>query len=170
MADYNIYVHAVGTGSATSQNPTIPWSQREEGVGGAAAQTTSQSGGGFGNGSVAFMSMARYAQNPDSLVSTGMSTLAKLVPALAVAAIVVKTADKLITEVEEINAAETGDHRRIVAYQNFKSRVSSVFTPVSTGVNFLKTINQRSREDSKRALQRDLLGDSVINSYTNRGV
>ena len=89
MPDYNIYVHAIGTGGATNANPTVPWSAKEGNVGGAFSQTQSRSsgtnvGGGF-NAVMTITRAANTARNPDSVVSTAIVGLAKFAPWVAAA-------------------------------------------------------------------------------------
>ena len=110
MPDYNIYIHAIGTGSATSQNPTLPWSARD---GGGQSQTTSQtSGGASGEGFNAARTIVRaaaYAQNPDSLISTALSNIAKAFPIVAAAVACVKLGETIIDNCIEFSVIETGD-------------------------------------------------------------
>lgn len=173
MADHNIYIHAIGTGSATNQNPTIPWSQRESG--GAFSQTQSQSTGsnfeGQGmNAAKAITKAAGYAQNPDSIVSAGVAALVKVLPWVAAAYAVVKVGVSITDNVLDFQALETGDYRDQVNWLNFKQVINNIFHPVSTLVQAHKTNIQWANQNYKAKQQRDLLGDSVINSYTNKGV
>lgn len=170
MADYNIYVHAIGTGTASQYNPTTSWSAREGGE--SLSPTSSQTSGGA-SGSAAFGTIIRaagYASNPDSIISRAFSSLAKAFPIVAAAFAVVQLADGIITTATEFAEIETGDYRFGVKYQNFKTGVHIIFNPVSSTIQSFKTQAQWQRENYKLRAQRELLGDSVINSYTNRGV
>ena len=172
MADYNIYIHAIGTGGATNQNPTVPWSQKDEG--GAFSQTTPQSGSGLGvdgvNVAFAISRASNFAQNPDAIVGTAVSGIAKIFPWIAVAFAVTKLVDTAYTTALDFTTLETGDYRAQIQWDNFKTVGNDIFKPVSTLLSSLKTRNQWRIENYKQKAQRDLLGDSVINSYTNRGV
>lgn len=172
MADYNIYIHAIGTGSATSNNPTIPWSARGEGSG--ASQTISMSDGGVegaGNGVVkAIMKATGYASNPDSIIAQAWSALGRAFPIIAVACAVVQLGDAIATNVIQFGEIENGDYRMGTSYSNLKIGINNVFHPASTVIQSFKTQQQWKYENKKHQAERDLLGDSVINSYTNRGV
>lgn len=172
MADYNIYIHAIGTGVASASNPTTPWSAREGGQG--LSQTTSQtSGDGSVNVEGAFNAVIRtagYASNPDALISKAVTSLARAFPIIAAAYAVVQLGEAVINNAIEFSEIETGDYRFGVQYQNVKAINNLVFHPVSSVVQNYKAQNQWQRENYKLRAQRELLGDSVINSYTNRGV
>ena len=171
MADYNIYVRAIGTGVASNQSPTTPWSQREDG--GGASQTASYSGGSSGTGINAAFAVTRaagYAQNPDSIINTGITSIAKALPWVAAAYAVVKLGVSVADNALDFKTIETGSYSSITKWQNFKQSVNNVFHPVSSIVNSYKTNLQWQKENEKLQAQRDLLGDSVINSYTGRGV
>ena len=177
MPDYNIYIHAIGTAGSTGENPTVPWSARESG-GGAFSPTSSQSGssGGGGLGGVgstfarAITKTAGYMQNPDSLVSTGVSMLARVFPWVAVAMAVIKTSESIVNNIVDFSTIETGDYANQVRLNDVKAMMHLVTHPVSTLVQGFKMERQWARENQKLKAQRDLLGDSIINSYTGRGV
>lgn len=171
MADYNIYIHAV-PGSPTSVNPTLPWSNREGGV---SSQTTSQSSGGSssgeGIGAVAAITKAsRYAQNPDSIVSGAVSGIAKALPWVAAAYAAVSLAEKVVNTAIEFNELQGGDYGRSIGWKNYLQARANALQPVSASIQSYKTELMWDRENQRLRAQRDLLGDSVINSYTGRGV
>lgn len=172
MPDYNIYIHAIGTGGATNDSPTTPWSQKSEG--GAFSQTSSQSSdslsGAGGNLTRNIIRAASYAQNPDSLISTATSAIAKAFPIVAAAVACVKLAETITDNVLDFRVIETGYYKNQVMWQDFKTTVHNVFHPVSGLVQSFKTERQWVRANERNRMERDLLGDSVINSYTNRGV
>lgn len=167
MPDYNVYIHAIGTGNGQS-NPTVPWSQRESGDG--TSQTSSQSGGGGVGIARAIIRASSYAQNPDSVISQSLSNVAKAFPIVAAAYAVIKVGESIIDNAIEFVEIETGDYRNGVAWKNFKTNMNIVLHPASSSLQAFKIERQWSRENQRARLSRDLLGDSVINSYTNRGV
>lgn len=175
MADYNIYIHAIGTGGATNQSPTTPWSQKSEGEsGGAFSQTQSQTSGNVGGGGFnavkAITKAASVAQNPDSVISAAFVAAAKFVPWVAAAYACVRLGVAIADNVLEFQALETGYYGNQIKWQDWKQGVRNIFHPFSSGINALKTQRQWAIENQKLTQQRDLLGDSVINSYTGRGV
>lgn len=171
MPDYNIYIHAVG--GSPNENPTVPWGAREGGGSSVGFPTSSKSGSatkeGF-NAAMAITKAAGYAQNPDSIIGSAVSGLAKISPYVLAAYAVVKLTITIIDNATEFNALESGDHRSVNAWQDVKTAVGHVFHPVSSLINSLKTERQWSRESYRQSQQRDLLGDSVINSFRGRGV
>ena len=172
MPDYDIYIHAIG--GSSSENPTVPWSARESGGSNAGFPTSPQGGGsvskeGF-NAAMAITKAAGYAQNPDSIIGSAVSGLAKISPYVLAAYAVVKLTVTIIDNATEFNALESGDHRSVNAWQDVKTTVGHVFHPVSSWWNSYKTEKQWSRESARQSQQRALLGDSVINSFRGRGV
>ena len=65
---------------------------------------------------------------------------------------------------------ETGDYRDSVNWSNFKSNLSWLFKPFSTTWNEIQAQNKYRIDDYRKTRQRALLGDSVINSFYDRGV
>lgn len=175
MADYNIYIHAIGTGGGTNDNPTVPWSQRgQDGSGGAFSQTQSKTSGSVGaagnNAAHAIIRAASYAQNPDSLVSSAITAIGKAFPIAAAAYACVKLGEAIIDNVIEFGVIESGDYRFQTGWNNAKRSIHNVFHPISSSVESAKIQRQWEKENKKLQAQRDLLGDSVINSYTGRGI
>ena len=156
MADYNIYIHTIGGGSSDSGSKTTPVSFNSE------SPTKSWT-------SVAQKGIS-IASNPDSLVSSGIGAFAKAIPAIAIAYAAIKLTDKAITTVNSFVTTETGDYRFTVGYENFKTNIRTVLTPFSSSLSALKSVQNMRIEDMKRSQQRELLGDSVINSLTSYGV
>ena len=167
MPDYNIYIHAIGTGGATNDNPTVPWSQKEEG--GAFSQTTSQSSGGNG-GVGAFMRAATYAQNPDSIISNAIGKYGKAMAIVGAAYACVKLVQSLQDHIMDFADAENGTQLARIKMEDARQGFNNVFNPVHAIAQSNRTIKEWQRENYKAREERDLLGDSVINSYTNRGV
>ena len=172
MADYNIYIHAIGTGGATNENPTVPWSARESG--GAFSQTQSKSSGDIGGGGInaaqAIIKATSFARNPDSAISSAFSSIAKAFPIVAAAYACVKLGEAIVDNCIDFDVIETGNYRTQTEWQNFKSSIKNVFHPISSSIQSYKQTREWNRENYKAKAQRDLLGDSVINSYTGRGV
>ena len=154
MPDYNIYIHSADTTNQTS--PTKAW--------------TTDTDSPTKSWQQVFAKGINYAQNPDALVSAGVGFLSKAIPAIAIARLVVNLVDKVITTAVDQYAVDTGDHRRSFLWGNFKANVGVIFRPFGTSFNELKAQRRYAIEDDRRRMNRELLGDSVINSYTNRGV
>ena len=163
MPDYNIYIHSAITSNATS--PTKPWVSQtgENAPWGSSDSLTSQI-------TKSVSKTAGVLMNPDSIISTGTSALIKAIPWIAIAIIVAKAVDKLVSTSINYNSLESGDYRDSIAWANFKSNFSWIFKPFSTGWNEMQTQNKYRIENYRQTMKRELLGDSIINSYTNRGV
>lgn len=158
MADYNIYIHFGGY-SNTGNSPTQPW--------------RNNSGGGqmqaWGNQ----QEQAQEDDNIDSvkeLVSKGNSLLKKTFPKVAAAFVAVKVGEKLVESAVDYSALFTGDYRASHTIDNYKAMMHAMVHPFSTTINIIKTNMLNNIENQKRREYRELLGDSIINSYTNRGV
>lgn len=171
MADYNIYIHAIGTGGSTANNPTIPWSARE---GDEAMSPTTAFPANFGtNGSgvaKAIIKASSIAQNPDSVLSQAVSNVAKAIPFVAAAFAVVKLAVSTADTALDFYTMQTGEYTGKIGWNNFKQVMAVPFHPFSSMIDAYKQEVRWGIENSKRTQERQLLGDSVINSYTNKGV
>lgn len=161
MADYNIYIKnetKKGVGAVTKPTQTKAKKKSLGQVNETKAWETKIVHG------------INIATNPDSLVSQATSLVVSAIPYLAVAYaaknLVVKTADTIIS----FNTVETGDYRASLGWNNFRQSFNAVFHPFSTTMDFAKTHQQWRIENTRKAMQRELLGDIVINSYNNRGV
>lgn len=169
MPDYNIYIHAIGTGSnGGGFAPTTPWSQREGGDG----TTPTQAWGGFGGSGVAgaIAGASRLISNPDSIVAGATSSVFKSAAYVACAALVVRTVVFIGSKVEDYNALLSGDEVIVRRRQDVLQGINNLFHPFSASINNFKQKVLLQQENDKRVSQRQLLGDSVINSYTGRGV
>lgn len=171
MADYNIYIHAIGTGGATNENPTIPWGQKDVSNPTVPWSESQSSGGGFnGLGIGGAARAAALFSNPDSLVGTAISKAMKFVPTIAAAFVVVKTMTKVYETALDFSNIQSGDYGTQINYDNTRQGLHAIFTPVNTLVQIERTKLQNQVDNQRRRGNRELLGDSVINSYTNRGV
>lgn len=168
MPDYNIYIRSIGGGEGQS-NPTIPWSQRE---GGSFNQTTSQTSSNNGgiNPMGAITKVGSFIQNPDSVVGAAISGLAKIAPYVAAAYLVCRVSDTIMNNVVEFNEINTGDYRVGNIIRNYAASMHNVTHPISSLHENFKIQDRWTRENKKARAERDLLGDSVVNSYSNRGV
>ena len=165
MADYNIYLHAVNTGASNS--PTTPWSQKE---GGGSSQTTIDGGSGSGASGLSFSRMAAFAQNPDSAISSGFGMMSKALPWVAAAYAAVKIGISITENVIEFREIESGDHRASTEWGNVKQALNIALHPFSSTIQNLKTVAQWKKQDETARMNQDLVGGSVMNSYTRRGV
>ena len=163
MPDYNIYIHSAI--SSSSGEATKPWTSKssslfpwnsEDSVSSNITKTMSKASG--------------VMMNPDSLISQGVSMIAKAIPWVAIVLIGAKIVDKVVSTSINYNVLETGNYRDSVSWNNFKANLNWLFKPFSTTWNEIQTQNQYRVNNYRQTLQRQLLGDSVINSYTNRGV
>ena len=166
MADYNIYIHAVGGGTSS---PTTPWGAKGTGGtgGGAGDETTSSWDSSLLKG---VSKATSTIQNPDGLVAEAVDKFTSSIPYVAAAIAVVKLGTYLIDESMDVYTTTTGDYRDSVAWDNFKAGFRAVFNPASTLYAKFKEDIRINVENEKRRQHLELLGDSVINSYSKRGV
>lgn len=169
---YDIYIHAVN-GNGGNAAPTTPWGQKEGGS--PDFQTASQNGvsslSGAGAGvarSIVYASA--YGQNPDSLVSSAVGMMAKAMPIVAAAYAVVKLGDACISTSLDFHEVESGDYRGGNAYRDFKTTMHNIFTPFSSFMQNIRTLAQWERDSQRAKVEQELLGGSVANAYTRRGV
>ena len=162
--DYNIYIHSpFGQGNDFSQ--TKPWTTASA----AGSQTSAQDTGISSSVNTAFGTMSKFS-NPDSLVGMGITALTKVAPWIAAAAVVVSVTDKVITHAIDFGTMQTGNYKAQIEYSNFKQTMSNMLRPFSSSFNYFRNEEQIRIQNQRRMMQRELLGDSIINSYTNRGV
>lgn len=160
MADYNIYIHSmseggtVGNGSPTF-NPTAPWGSQEAGA---------SSGGGEQEETKETPSFLASGKVMKKIGKTG-----KFGPAVVIAAAVVKISYSVAKMQVEHQAIENGDFRISNAFANFEAGKNALFHPVSTTIQSWKQQQTDVIQSERLSLQRDLLGDSEINRYSNRG-
>ena len=164
MPDYNIYIHSSIT--ASSGEATKPWSS---------GKSSSNSPWGVDESLASKLTqnvskVSGVMLNPDSLISQGIGAIAKAVPWVALVYVVAKTIDKVATTCINYGVLETGDYRDSINYNNFKSQFSWLYKPFSNAYNEMQAQNKFRIDDYRKLQQRQLLGDSVINTYTNRGV
>lgn len=163
MADYNIYIHEKNDGgSGKSSKPTTAWNREDNGT---------SEGGSKTSGWVSKTTKTINAvQNPDSLVSNGTSAVAKAVPWVAIAYAVLKLGTASVDEYYSFASTETGSYGGSMVWENKKKALSAILTPFSTTMNYFHAVQQERIYNQKRELERELLGDSEINSYNKRGV
>lgn len=156
--DYNIYIHTDEEGNASR---TRAWGSSEGEKIGGESQTN------------AWVPKAQKAisavGNPDSLISRGVGAVAKAVPWVAVAYAVVKVATFAVDTATQFATTATGDYSFQTGWDNFKNIVHVTLTPFTTTINYFKRNQQYKRMNERNAAHLDLLGDSVINTYTDRG-
>lgn len=168
MPDYNIYVRAIGTSNASVDNPTVPWSQRETTSPTVPWGQTEGNFTGFNAGRVA--RTAAIFSNPDSIIGGAISKGMKALPAIAAAYAVIKTIEKVYETCLDFSTLKSGDYGPQIAFENTRKSIGNIFKPVSTSINALRSQTQNQVDNQRRSQNRELLGDSVINSYTNRGI
>lgn len=159
MADYNIYIHSSG-GNNVTENPTKAWIDKAQQSFTKAWQTDTTPG-----------EIDPMYKTPTFLANEAMDVLESgmMGVMVGVASVVVKGSYQAIKTAASYISAETGDFRVSVQMSNFDAQVKAVFHPVSTTLTALRRDLEIRRENQRREYQRELLGDSEINRYTNRG-
>ena len=171
--DYNIYIHADSVGTI---NPTMPWGD------GANTQTmpweTQQAQTDLG-------AIEQFSQSTTKAItsigsSKGMGSVLSVAKAhpyiaaalavVAVATAVYKTGMKIANFVTDYKAQALGEYNAQIELNNFANGVHALFSPVETLLSEFKLTKKIEKDNIKKALNRNLLGDSVINAYTRRGV
>lgn len=151
-------------GVSDSDSPTTPWNQK-----GNNALTSPWAE--METGSSGFTSKAAgIISNPDSIVSGAVGMAAKGGAWVALAYAIIKTGMKVYDTCLDFSSLETGDYSKKLAWDDGRQAISHVLTPFSSTYNYIRTRKQMEITDNRKTLERELLGDSVINSYSNRGV
>ena len=159
MPDYNIYIHNAITSQESSptkpwsnqtnySSPLVPWQSQQQ-------KADSQDRGGI--------------YTPNQIFSKGLSEAAKVYPWVAGAMVVIKGAMTIYETALDFKNIRTGDITESIQYNNLKSFISNAFNPMSW-LNEYKQSVINSVENDRRRKTLELLGDSTINSYVNRGV
>ena len=162
MADYNIYIHSTST-VGQNDNPTRAWSNQIVQTPTAAWKESDMSGQGLND---PLSNVAPFIANESmEALKYGGSTLSTI----AVAAAIIKTGWEALKLHDSFASANKGDFRLTLSMRNFETMVNSVFRPVSTTIGYLRSEFEINRENQRRTMQLELLGDSDINRYTNRG-
>lgn len=160
MPDYNIYIHTVGNGGNGNANPTTPWSQSEQ-----KSQTNVWDGSDPTGKAAQYVSLIG---NPDTIVSRAVSFGMKAFP--AVAAAVVSVGMYWYQQHLDFSSLLSGDYREKIKFNDTREIFSNILRPVSTTIQSVRFFTQLRLENDRKQANIELLGDSVINSYTNRGV
>ena len=155
MADYNIYIHSMdGEGGGASQNgtptfnPTAPWGSQ----------------GGENESEQLSKQTPNFMADAKKTMKVAMKN-----PWIAVAYAVVKSAYEIQKTAAEFSVIETGDFGLVNTIANYEAKKNLIFHPVSHAIQTLKTIKMNQVENRRREMQRSLLGDSDVNTYSNRG-
>lgn len=154
MADYNIFIRTDNSNEQKFQ--TSPWKEEKQ-------QQTSP-------WKINVQQAMNTAQNPDSLISQGISMIQRAVPAIAIAYAAIKLTDYVITAVDSFFVSPYGDQRFNTNYNNFKVGVRTVLNPFGSTINALKQNQNMKIENQKREQHLELMGDTEINRMHHYGV
>lgn len=156
MADYNIYIHSLGGEGNKSQTSAwkkennaqmIPWRQMEE---------------GDIQGSVALVD--------NETISTLGRYSGKVVGIFAAALAANLAAYKIFKTGVDLYTITNGDFRMSTSIGNYEATKNAIFNPIGRTLSYFSQVLRERNETQRRTMQRELLGDSEINRYTNRGV
>lgn len=165
--DYNIYLHSIEQASAFGAF-TKPWSNEQQASSPTSAWKQDQDSSA---------STPDILDSIESIARQGLNVLAKSVPEIAIGLAIVtsvKTAASMIdTGIETClpyYEASQGDYMLGIQYHNIKTALNSLTHPTSAINDFLLNQLRTIKNNERKAMQRELLGDSLVNTYTNRGV
>ena len=165
--DYNIYIHD-STGGSQNGSFTVPWgSLQKEQSPTTSWQSPEEQDMNFNlkNGSV------------KSFIDMGVGALGKAIPQVAAAFAVIKLGELVVKGIDKVietglpfYETATGDYMLGTQYHNMKNFLNSLTHPMSTALNALRNYQAITVNNQRKSYNRELLGDSLINTYTNRGV
>lgn len=168
MADYHIYLH----GSGSDENNVSPAKPKSYG-----------SNREYMSAAKPWQQAAQFISNPDSLlgvakqkamtelnnVAKDSDIAAKAVVFIAIAKAVAQIIDSAATTGTQLADLYTGgDSTRV--WNNIKQPVQWIMNPISTTFNAWTTITRVKRDNVRKQLNTQLLGDSQINTNYNRRV
>ena len=157
--DYNIYIHDKTGGS---QKPTKP---RQQGESKPTSPKVSESSSGQGGSGLGVFKKVKEFIKDDSAGGGYGTALAIYITALKVA---YKITTRVLDTVEPLVVRETGDYRWAVAYENIKTGIGMVTSPLRTGFNLLTNNRGLQLANKKQEQERLLLGDSVVNTVSRK--
>lgn len=167
--DYNIYIHS--TDNSNNGSMTIPWGSATQQNSPTAAWVSPEEKDSGGSGESFKM------KSPSQLLQMGTSALEKAIPEIAIAMAIVAVANKAFNTAEKVidaalpfYVAETGNYYQNIVWENIKNTVNVIKDPFGTTYNILRARQTTRLENQRRTMQREILGDSMINTYSNRGV
>ena len=156
--DYNIYIHDKTNGGSASH--TKAWQSGSN----SKTSTEEQSDKKMLSN---LSKVAGVINNPDSIIGSVVG-MAKTVPFVAAAYIVLTTAAKITEEQINYIARETGDYRASVWWSNTKSGLSAALHPFATAKSMLENRQEVSLYNKRQEQQRLLAGESFVNSSIRR--
>lgn len=160
MPDYNIYIHSDSQTGTT--NPTMAWKNN--------SPTLPFGGDDFNLDESTVDRLAAQGIQPNELSGYGKFALAKMSPYIAAFMVVAKVIDKVMTTASEYHTMLSGDARFQTGLNDAKSLMQEVLSPGSAAFQMFKLQTTIRLQNAKSEMQRELLGDSVINSYAGRGI
>lgn len=153
--DYHIYLHSEGNGS--SGNKTTPFSSREDNENSAFQNITS----------TAFNGAKTIASG--NAVNTGVATLGKIAPVVALTVVSIKVLDKIMTIGLSHVAEYTGNYKYSVDYNNFKTEMYNAIHPIRYWLSIQHQRAQFNKQNKEIAQQDKLIGNSILKDF-NIGV
>lgn len=146
MSDYHIYLHSNEENSMASN--TQP---KEETMGGVFKPMT------------VLNKANQFATSGfSSVVNSGVATLTKVLPAVAVGIFALKTADKVLTTGFHHLESYAGNYKYSMEYNNFKTVMGMVMNPVSIATKSLHLMFEQKKFNDKQREYRTLMGDNFI--------
>lgn len=146
MSDYHIYLHSNEENSMASN--TQP---KEESMGGVFKPMT------------IINKANQFATSGfSSVVNSGVATLTKVLPAVAVGIFALKTADKVLATGFHHLESYAGNYKYSMEYNNFKTIVSMVMNPASILTKNLHLMFEQKKFNDKQREYRTLMGDNFI--------
>lgn len=152
MPDYNIYIRDL-TGGSGSASPTSPAKSEEEPSG---AEI-------FLKGASAVKSFA--SSGASNFINSGVASVSKVIPAIAIAVAALKTTDKILTTGFSHLEDYTGNYQYAMAYNNIKTGLGNFINPVGYLLNEAHRQAQFDKQNKRIQQERTLIGNSQLTTY-----
>ena len=148
MPDYHIYLHS-NEGSSL-QNNLQPKDSKE-------------SMGGVFSVKGAYNKISQFASGGfSSVINTGVATLSKAIPIVAVGVVMMKVADSVLETGFQHLESYTGNYQYSMGYNNFKAVLGMAVNPIKAVKTQLHIMAEQKKFNEKQKEYRTLMGESYI--------
>lgn len=159
MADYKIYIHSYAEGGGTTA-PTKPWDN----------QPSNGETSPFEVAENAIQKTQQFATSGfSSAANTGVATLSRAFPAVALAVVAAKVAESILTTGFQHVETYTGHYEYSMGFNNFKTAVSNAFNPMGVWFKNMHREYQFNLQNKRIEQERTLVGNSIL-SISVKGV
>lgn len=156
---YHIYIHNETQPSGGGKKPTVP--DKPDG-GGKKPTVPDKPGGGKIPTIPGVVPGSGVVNTAIRMINGNMGAYG----AIAAVVAAVRTAEQVVTAMNNVVAPLTGDYSFQMGWDNFMQMQNNVFHPISSSVNAVLQTEKWEAQRAKKAEERTLLGDTALNTLT----